>query len=138
MLLRTGLVTVLITGGAYWLFFFERNLPGNSIAAARTAVVNVIVFAEIGYLFNCRSLHRSLFRIGWFGNPWAVGGATAMLGVQMLFTHLPIMNRLFHSAPLTVGAWSRIAAVAVGIFLIVEFEKWLRFGGERGRNRIPE
>ncbi len=138
LLLRTGLVTALITVGAYWLFALERNLPGNSIAAARTAVVNVIVVAEIAYLFNCRSLHRSLFRIRWFGNPWAVGGAAAMLGIQVLFTHLPIMNRLFHSAPLTLGAWSRIVAVAIGVLLIVELEKWLRFGGGRGRNRIPE
>ena len=61
-----------------------------------------------------------------------------MLGIQVLFTHLPLMNRVFHSAPLTLGAWTRIAAAAAAIFLIVEFETWLRFGGARGRNRIPE
>jgi hypothetical protein len=32
----------------------------------------------------------------------------------------------------------RIGAVALAVFLIVEFEKWLRFGGERGKNRIPD
>ena len=42
------------------------------------------------------------------------------------------------TAPLTLEAWSRIAAVAVGIFLIVELEKWLRFGGDRGKNLEPD
>jgi magnesium-transporting ATPase (P-type) len=138
LLMRTGLVTLLIAVGSYWLFFFEKNLPGNTIEAARTAVVNVIVLGETAYLFNCRSLHHGLFRIGCLSNPWAIWGALSMIALQVIFTHLPLMNRLFHSAPLTPGAWSRIAAVAVGIFLVVEFEKWVRFGGDRGKNQEPE
>jgi Ca2+-transporting ATPase len=138
LLKRTALVTSLIAAGAYWLFFFERSQSGQSIDAARTTVVNVIVMAETGYLFNCRSFHHSLLRIGLLSNPWAVWGALGMILVQVLFTHLPLMNRLFHTAPLTLGAWVRIGAVALAVFLIVEFEKWLRFGGERGKNRIPD
>ncbi len=138
LLMRTGLVTLLVALGAYWLFFFERSLPGNTIEAARTAVVNVIVVSEIAYLFNCRSLRHGLLRIGFRGNPWAVRGALAMLALQVGFTYLPSMNRLFHTAPLSLGAWSRIVAVAIGIFLVVEFEKWLRFGRDRGRFRDPE
>jgi magnesium-transporting ATPase (P-type) len=138
LLQRTALVTSLIAAGAYWLFFFERSQSGQTIDAARTTVVNVIVIAETGYLFNCRSFHHSLFRIGCLTNPWAVWGALGMIVVQVLFTHLPLMNRLFHTAPLTLGAWVRIGAVALAVFLIVEFEKWLRFGGERGKNRIPD
>jgi len=138
LVMRTGLVTLLIAAGSYWLFFFERNLPGNTIEAARTAVVNVIVVGETAYLFNCRSLHHGLLRIGCLSNPWAIWGALSMIALQVIFTHLPLMNRLFHSAPLTPGAWSRIAAVAVGIFLVVEFEKWVRFGDDRGKNQEPE
>jgi magnesium-transporting ATPase (P-type) len=138
LLMRTGLVTFLIAAGSYWLFFFERNLPGNTIEAARTAVVDVIVVVETAYLFNCRSFRHGLLRIGCFSNPLAIWGAVSMIGIQVLFTHLPIMNRLFHSAPLTLWAWVRIAAVALGIFLIVEIEKWVRFGGGRGKNRDPE
>ena len=138
LLQRTALVTSLIAVGAYWLFFFERSQSAQTIDAARTTVVNVIVMAETGYLFNCRSFHHSLFRIGLLSNPWAVCGALGMILVQVLFTHLPLMNRLFHTAPLTLGAWVRIGAVALAVFLIVEFEKWLRFGGERGKNRIPD
>jgi hypothetical protein len=38
-----------------------------------------------------------------------------------------MLNQLFHSAPISAGAWLRVIAAAVIVFLAVEFEKWLRF-----------
>jgi len=49
-----------------------------------------------------------------------------MLLLQLIYTSLPIMNRLFQSAPIDPGAWFRIVAAGVITYLIVEFEKWLR------------
>ena len=43
-------------------------------AAARTAVVNVIVMVEIFYLLNCRSLTRSMYSLGVFSNKWILAG----------------------------------------------------------------
>ena len=48
------------------------------------------------------------------------------------------MNRLFHTAPIGVESWLRIAAVAVAASVAVEIEKWIRFGGRRGEHAIPE
>jgi len=138
LLMRTGLVTLIVAAGAYWLFFIEMNLPGNTVAEARTAVVNVIVLAEIAYLFNCRSLNHSLWSMGLFTNPWAILGSVVMLGAQILFTHLPLMNRLFQSAPIPLESWLRVTVVACVVLVAVEFEKWIRFGGERGKHREPE
>jgi magnesium-transporting ATPase (P-type) len=95
-------------------------------------VVNVIVLVEVAYLFSCRSLHRSVFTIGWFTNRWAVLGSVAMVGAQLFFTYAPIMNRLFHTAPITAISWLRIVAVAAVALAAVEIEKALRFGW--GRN----
>ena len=120
------------------MFFWELHAEGKSEAAARTAVINVIVLVEIVYLFNCRSLHHSILAIGWFTNRWALGGALAMLGAQLLFTYAPVMNTLFHTAPIDAGSWLRIAGVAVVAFAIVEIEKWMRFGGHRGDHAVPE
>ncbi len=138
LLMRTGLVTLVTASGAYWLFFYESGLVGGVLAEVRTAVVNVVVFAQMAYLFNCRSLSRSLVRIGLFTNPWAIWGVLAMIAAQLLFTHLPLMNQLFHSAPLSPEAWLRIGGVALCVLVAVEIEKWVRFGGGRGRNRNPE
>ncbi|MBL9152374.1 MAG: cation transporting ATPase C-terminal domain-containing protein [Verrucomicrobiales bacterium] len=117
--------------GGYWLYFFETRVGGESISAARTAVINVIVMVEVAYLFSCRSLNHSVFYVGLFTNRLALLGAAGMIGAQMLFTYAPFMNRLFHTAPLDGGAWLRILGVALLSFGVVELEKWLRFGRHR-------
>ena len=138
LLMRTGLVSLVILAGAFWLFLWELNMEGETLDQARTAVINVIVLVETSYLFSCRSLNHSVFAIGWFTNRWVVAGSLTMLGAQLLFTYLPVMNTLFHSAPISAESWLRIASVAVGAFAAVELEKWIRFGRHRGEDVIPE
>ena len=132
LVFRTGLVAAIMVAGAFWLFFLELGSAGSSDAAARTAVVNVIVLVEVAYLFSCRSLHRSVFAIGWFSNPWALMGAVAMVAAQLLFTYAPVMNRIFRTAPITANSWLRIVGVAAAALAVVELEKWLR--GTRRRS----
>jgi len=138
LMMRTGLVCLIMLAGAFWLFFYEMNRAGETVAAARTAVINVIVLVEIGYLFNCRSLNHLLVAIGPFTNRWVIGGSLAMLAAQLLFTYTPLMNKLFHTAPISGESWLRILAVAAASFVAVEFEKWIRFGRHRDAHRIPE
>jgi cation-transporting ATPase F len=138
LFMRTGLIALFIIGGGFWLFFHEMNVSGETIAEARTAVVNVIVMVETAYLFGCRSLNHSIFAIGLFTNRFALLGATLMIAAQLLFTYTPVMNRLFHTTPLAPEAWLRILAVAALSLVAVELEKWIRFGGDRGANRPPE
>jgi cation-transporting ATPase F len=126
LLMRTGLVSIVMLAGALWLFFFELQSEGHPIEMARTAVINVVVIVEIGYLFNCRSLHRSVASIGVFKNRAAVAGAFAMVAVQLFFTYSPLMHATFHTAAIDLGAWLRIAAVSAVSFMVVEIEKWLR------------
>lgn len=138
LLRRIGLVSLIMLAGAFWLFFWELRTEGVADAAARTAVVNVIVLVEIAYLFSCRSLNRSVFAIGWFTNRWAIAGSLSMLAAQLLFTYAPVMNKLFHTAPIAADAWLRIGAVASVAIVAVEIEKWICFGGRRGEPAMPE
>jgi Ca2+-transporting ATPase len=138
LIMRTGLVSLFMIGGGLWLFFHQLNVAGDTTNEARTAVVNVIVMVEVAYLFSCRSLNHSLFSIGFFTNRLAILGATCMVAAQMLFTYAPVMNRLFQSTPLSLDAWTRILAITFLSFIAVELEKWIRFGGNRGKNRPPE
>ena len=138
LIMRTGLVTAVMLIGAFWLFAWEMGRTGETVAQARTAVVNVIVMVELAYLFNCRSLHRPCFGEGFFANRWVFVGAVTMLAAQMLFTYAPVMNRLFHTAPIGVEAWIRILGVTAVVFVIVELEKWLRYGRGRSASLTPE
>ncbi len=133
LFMRTGLVGLLIVSGGIGLFLWELD-RGAPLAEARTIVINVIVFVQLFYLFNCRSLLHSPFSLGFFSNRWLLAGVAAMIAAQMAFTYLPFMNTTFQSAPLPPEAWLRILAVAFCASLIVGFEKWVRGRSERRRS----
>ncbi len=132
LIMRTGLVSLIMVGGGLGLFLWELRVEQAALETARTVVVNTIILIQIVYLFNCRSLHHSIFTLGLFTNRWTLIGALAMMGAQLLFTYAPVMNQLFHSAPISGESWLRIVGVAVTAFVAVEFEKWIRFGRHRG------
>lgn len=129
ILTRNLIGRILLVGGlllvsSFALFQWELA-RGADIAQARTVAVNVFVVMELFYLFNCRSLTKSVFQLGFFTNMWVFGGAAVMLLIQIAYTYLPVMNRLFQSAPIDLGAWARIVVAGLLAYLIVETEKWL-------------
>jgi cation-transporting ATPase F len=122
---RILVISLIILAGAFGLFEYELT-RGASMAEARTVAVNVVIFVEIFYLFNARSLTRSPFQLGFFSNPWALGGVVLMVLIQLAFTYLPVMNNTFGSAPLPLRLWLDVLAFGLAAFILVEFEKWLR------------
>jgi Ca2+-transporting ATPase len=86
----------------------------------------VLVFGELFYLFNCRSLNYSMFTLGVFSNRWLLFGVIAMVILQLLFTYSPAMQRVFGTEGLGGTAWLLIMAVGVVIYGIVGVEKWLQ------------
>jgi Ca2+-transporting ATPase len=124
VIFRITLVSFLMLGAAFWLFAWELS-AGATLAEARTAAVNAFVMIELFYLFNCRSLEKTVFQLGFFSNPWVLGGTVAMFLLQLAYTYLPVMNRLFQSAPVTLAVWGRTGAAGLIVFVVVEIEKWL-------------
>lgn len=122
---RVIIVGLIILIGAFGLFEYEIN-RGASVQEARTVAVNVVIFVELFYLFNARSLTRSPFQIGFFSNPWAIGGSVLMVLLQILFTYAPFMHQLFGSAPMSLILWVDVLVVSLAAFGIIEVEKWLR------------
>ena len=122
---RIGLVSLMLMLGAFGLFEWAL-LQGKSAETARTAAVNMFVFGELFYLFNCRSLRYSMFKLGVFSNRWLMLGVVAMALLQVLFTYSPAMNHLFGSAPLGFAEWAWILTGGMVIYTVLGTEKWLR------------
>jgi Ca2+-transporting ATPase len=122
---RIILVGALLLAGAFGLFELEQSM-GGSLAEARTVAVNVFVFGEMFYLFNCRSLSRPSWKIRLCDNRFLLGGVALMAALQLLYTYLPGMNSLFGAAPISGRAWIWVIGVSLAIHLVVELEKWLR------------
>ncbi|AGF79574.1 P-type ATPase, translocating [Desulfocapsa sulfexigens DSM 10523] len=125
LITRIFLVGTLLLIGAFGLFELELA-KGASLEQARTVAVNTFVIMELFYLFNCRSLTKSIFQLGVFTNMWVFGGVSVMLFIQLIYTYLPTMNRLFHSAPIGAGSWAQIGVAGLAAYVIVEVEKKLR------------
>ncbi len=133
MIFRVLLVGLMLLAGSFGLF--ELALAnGDSEAQARTIAVNVFAVGQSFYLLNCRSLRHSMFHLGVFSNMWIWAGIAAMTAAQLLFTYLPLMNTMFHTAPIDFVDWLQILAVGVIIYMVIGAEKVFRRKQENNLN----
>ncbi|MGB9670368.1 MAG: cation-translocating P-type ATPase [Halothiobacillaceae bacterium] len=125
MLARIAYVSLLMIGVTFAVYEWELA-RGSSLEIARTAAVNMLVFGEIVYLFNVRHFtEHAMRRDILYGNPVAFWASTILIGLQLLFTYVPLMQHLFHTAPLDAASWAVILILALAKFFAVEVEKWL-------------
>jgi len=125
LIFRIVLVSILLLIGAFGLFQMELRSSGNE-DLARTMAVNTFVFGEMFYLFNCRSLSRSFWKLGVFSNSWLWGGVAVMTGLQVLFTYTPVFNTIFRSQPMEIAHWGLVLGYSALISWIVGLEKFAR------------
>ncbi|PZG00764.1 cation-transporting P-type ATPase [Micromonospora deserti] len=125
LVVRILLVSALLLGGAWWLFQWEQS-RGAGVAEARTAALNVFVVVETVYLFSCRSLSRSAWRVGLSSNRWILVGVVLQAVGQLAITYLPPMNAIFDTAPIDGDVWLRIFAVGIAAGAVVALDKRLR------------
>jgi Ca2+-transporting ATPase len=132
VLLRTLLVAVLMAAGAVGLFLWEywTEVPrqGHEVALreAQTMAVTTIVFFQIFYLLNCRSLRSSVFQVGFFANRTVFAGIAALLALQAGFIYLPFMQAVFGTAALQPEAIGLAALAGASVLPFISLEKALR------------
>ena len=120
---RVIVVSLLMAAVALFVFFFSLG-RGDELAYARTLVVNMIVVAEIFYLFNVRYLHmRSLTLRGALGTPAVLAAIAAVVAGQLAFTYAPFMQAIFDSRPVHFADGAMVVAIGAGLMLLLEAEK---------------
>ncbi|QLH08019.1 carbonate dehydratase [Nitrosopumilus ureiphilus] len=123
MIIQISIVSASILLSVYGLFDWHLN-DGYSIDESRTVAVNTIIMIEIFYLLNCRSLTKSIFKIGFFTNKFIFIGIAIMLLLQIFFTYSPTMNEVFHSHPIGIESWLKIICVSFLVLIIIEIKKF--------------
>jgi len=134
LILRLLLVSTIMAAGGFWLYD-QIVAGGGDVAEARTVVVNAVVFTEIFYLFNCRSLDRSPWAVGFLSNRWAIFGSLSMAALQVLLTYTPIMNRWFGTAPFKGEEWLKVLGVSLVAYVAIEIVK--HYQAKSGRRSVP-
>jgi magnesium-transporting ATPase (P-type) len=104
---------------------FEWELArGNSIEAARTAAVNMLVIGELVYLFNVRHFTASAFNSDIVtGNPVALWVSVILIISELLFIYAPPLQQVLHTTALDAASWLVILVLGAGKFLAVEVGK---------------
>jgi len=126
LLWRVGFVSLLFAIGAFGMFAWS-EARGLSTETARTIVVNTVVVMEIFYLFSVRYLHgTSVTWRGVLGTPAVLIGVGGIVVLQLVFTYAPFMQILFQTRAVAFADGLVILAVGVGLFMILELEKFVR------------
>lgn len=130
---RTIMVAVLMAVGSIALFFYEYSSGMKSggdadkvLREAQTMAVTSVIFFQIFYLFNCRSLKNSMWSVGFFSNKVVYAGIVAILVLQALFVYVPFMQTLFGSASLGFESWVKAALMGALILPVIGIEKLIR------------
>ena len=106
--------------------FLWEQAQGASLEAARTAAVTTLVMFQAVYLLNSRRLLGAVWpQRAFSGNPYIALTIFLVVLLQLLYVYAPFMQALFHSVPLEAEAWLRIMLIALSVYVIVEFEKWV-------------
>lgn len=138
---RITLVSVLFLCGIYGIFLWSQA-QGASLEASRTYAVNTLVMMEVFYLFNVRCLNVASWSIRqWFTSKMAFVSLGLVLLLQLAFTYVSPMQKLFDTVPVNRDYALIIFAIGLGLYLILETEKVLRrrwFGQDALRFQQPQ
>lgn len=129
---RVFFVSILMTVGTIVLFNLEYShslsngmVQADALARSQSIAVTFIIFFQIFYLLNCRSLKDSVFKIGLFSNGFIFLGIGSIMLLQAMFLYTPFMQKVFGTASLDgKGLLTSFLAGSL-IFVVISFEKWI-------------
>lgn len=105
-------LSVFITG-----LIFARLQGINSLEIPRTMAFTTLVFAQLFYVFECRSERYSPFELGFFRNKFLVLAVLSSVIMQLGAVYWPVMQKVFHTAALDLWQWFLIVALAGAKFI---------------------
>ena len=123
LMIERTLVAALFMGIVGFGLFQWCLAAGWSEAAARNALLMLMVLYENFHLMNCRSETRSAFLMSPLRSPVLMVGVVAAFSIHVAMTYLPIGNRLLSTAPIGGELWLVLLALSVPILLVMELHK---------------
>lgn len=122
MVRRIVVATLLMGGGGFGLFYVLIS-TGVSEFTARNLLLVLFVLFENFQCFNSRSERRSVFRQSLASNPFLLVGILGSQALHLGAMYVPGLNGLLGIAPITLGDWLMLLALASSLLLVSEVEK---------------
>ncbi len=123
MMFRILWVGLLLTLAVFGLHAHTLATTGNE-ELARSVAINVLVFGELFYLFNCRRWQRYAFSVTVLkSNAWVWWMAALLIILQLALTYWAPLQNVFGTAALSVQHWSQVLLICAALSILVEVEK---------------
>ncbi len=101
-------------------FVFVLYVENEGIGRARTAAFIVLACSQLFHAYNCRSMTRSVFRLGFMSNPKLILATVTSFLLQVAVVYFPFSRRIFKTEPLGLADWVMVLAVSTFPLLAME------------------
>lgn len=123
MIERTSVAAVAVGGIAFGAFHWM-IASGWEESAARNILLLTLVLFENFHIGNCRSETKSAFALSPLSSPILLSGTLAAFLIHVLAMHLPFMQQVLDTAPVSMNTWLVATALAVLVVPVMELHKW--------------
>ena len=124
LMIERTVVSALVFGGIGFGAFHWMIREGWATADARNALLLMMVLFENFHIGNCRSETRSAFLISPFRSPLLLAAAASAFLIHVMAMHVPFMQGMLGTAPVSLSSWAVLAALALLIVPTMELHKW--------------
>ena len=125
------------SAGVVFAFFWRihtAHLPFASFTAANPTYREALTMTQAGIVvsqffnsFAVRTERESVFRTGIWSNPWLVAAGLTALGIIASISYVPLLQSVFHTAPLKASDWLMLGGFGLILLLAEEGRKaWNR------------
>ena len=121
MIFLIGIIMMLGTLGV-----FQWYNPETNLAYAQTMAFTTLMMFQMFNVLNQRSEDYSIFSIGLFKNKYLWLAIALSVGLQAAVVHLPFMNTIFHTVPLSAMDWVYAIAISASVLIFGEIVKLFR------------
>ncbi|MFZ2070588.1 MAG: HAD-IC family P-type ATPase [Halobacteriota archaeon] len=145
---KVGMVSLVMALAGFLMYYYygmlvisgsvvDEELLKELLRPAQTAAFTTVMLVHLCYLFTARSITESAFTFSPFSNKWVLIGAAITLGLQLTIIYAPLYIGInpFRTAPLSAECWLAMILVALPMFIIIEFEKFLTKRLEKRRQK---
>ena len=134
------------SAGVVFAFFWRihtAHLPFSAFTASNPIYREALTMTQAGIVvsqffnsFAVRTEEESVFRLGLLSNkPLVLAGCFGIAFVSCV-SYVPVLQTVFHTAPLRVSDWLILVGFGVVLFVAEETRKALRRGTRRRRARL--
>ena len=107
------------------MFAYYLMAQGRALAEARTAAFATLICTQLFWAFASRSLTIPLVTLGPLNNRFLPAASLVSALLLLATIYLPVLQPLFHTAPLGATDWALIVTAALIPAVSVELTKGL-------------